>query len=222
MRDTGQPHTRLKRELPDLLYFERRYWERNILYLAGVDEAGRGPLAGPVVAAAVIFKPGVCIPFVNDSKKLSENSREDLYDIIRREAVAVGVGIVSHEVIDRINILQASMLAMHKAIAQLSVQPEQLLVDGNFFRHENIPVENIVKGDALSHSIAAASIIAKVTRDALMKEYDLEFPHYGFAKHKGYGTREHVAAIHRYGLSEIHRKTFHVPGEASADVMIIA
>jgi ribonuclease HII len=220
MGDNEQPRTRLRRGIKDLLYFERQFWERNILLVAGVDEAGRGPLAGPVVAAAVIFKPGVRIPFVDDSKKLSENRREDLYHTIRREAVAVGVGTVSHDVIDRINILQASMLAMHKAIAQLSIQPEQLLVDGNFFRHENIPVENIVKGDALSHSIAAASIIAKVTRDALMKEYDLVFPNYGFAKHKGYGTREHVAAIHRYGLSEIHRKTFHVPEIDTTDVMV--
>jgi len=220
MGDNEQPHTRMRRAMKDLLCFERRYWERNILLVAGVDEAGRGPLAGPVVAAAVIFKPGVRIPFVDDSKKLSENRREDLYHTIRREAVAVGVGTVSHDVIDRINILQASMLAMHKAIAQLSIQPEQLLVDGNFFRHGKIPVENIVKGDTLSHSIAAASIIAKATRDALMKEYDAVFPNYGFAKHKGYGTREHVAAIRRYGLSEIHRKTFHVPSEDSTDVMV--
>ncbi len=222
MGDNEQPHTRMKRTIKDLLCFERRYWERNILLVAGVDEAGRGPLAGPVVAAAVIFKPGVRIPFVDDSKKLSENRREGLYHVIRREAVAVGVGTVSHDVIDRINILQASMLAMHKAIAQLSIQPEQLLVDGNFFRHENIPVENIVKGDTLSHSIAAASIIAKATRDALMREYDMVFPNYGFAKHKGYGTREHVAAIRRYGLSEIHRKTFHVPSEDSTDIIVRA
>ena len=219
MADVDQLQAR-KKVVKDLHYFERKYWQRNIVCVAGVDEAGRGPLAGPVVAAAVIFKPGVCIPFVDDSKKLSESRREDLYQTICREAVAVGVGIVSHEVIDRINILQASMLAMHKAIGQLSVLPEQLLVDGNFFRHEHIPVENIVKGDALSHSIAAASIIAKVTRDALMKEYDVVFPNYGFAKHKGYGTREHVAAIQRYGLSEIHRKTFHVPSIDSTDIMV--
>jgi ribonuclease HII len=220
MRDTEQPGTRQRKKIKDLLYFERRYWDRNIFLVAGVDEAGRGPLAGPVVAAAVIFKPGVCIPFVDDSKKLSESRREGLYHTICGEAVAFGVGTVSHEVIDRINILQASMLAMHKAIGQLNIQPAQLLVDGNFFRHEKIPVENIVKGDALSHSIAAASIIAKVTRDALMKEYDLVFPHYGFAKHKGYGTREHVAAIHRYRLSEIHRRTFHVPVLDTTDVTV--
>ena len=220
----GNEHHYARRTLEkkDLLFFERQYWGKDILSVAGVDEAGRGPLAGPVVAAAVIFKPGVCIPFVDDSKKLSERRREELYHAIRREAVAVGVGAVSHEVIDRINILQASMLAMHKAIEQLSVQPAQLLVDGNFFRHERIPVENVVKGDALSHCIAAASIIAKVTRDALMREYDIQFPHYGFAKHKGYGTQEHVAAIRRYGLSAIHRKTFHVPNLDSAEVVVNA
>ena len=218
MIQSEQRHTRQKREAGDLLRYEREYWKRDILSVAGVDEAGRGPLAGPVVAAAVIFKPGFSIPFVDDSKKLSEKMREELYHIICREAVAVGIGTVGHEVIDRINILQASLLAMHKAIAELKVQPDQLLVDGNFFRHETIPVQNIIKGDALSHSIAAASIIAKVTRDSLMREYDVAFPNYGFAKHKGYGTREHVAAIHRFGLSEIHRKTFHIPSMDPIDV----
>lgn len=191
--------------------YERKYWLMGITRLAGLDEAGRGPLAGPVVAAAVIFEPDVSIPFVNDSKKLTEKRREELYHLIREKAVTVGVGLVSHDVIYRINILQASMLAMNKAVDQLKVQPEQLLVDGNFFRHEKFPVENIIKGDSLSHSIAAASIIAKVTRDSLMREYDQVFPHYGFAQHKGYGTRDHVAAIHRHGLCEIHRRTFHVP-----------
>jgi len=222
MIETEQIRTRRKREARDLLHYEREYWKRNIVCVAGVDEAGRGPLAGPVVAAAVIFKPEVCIPLVDDSKKLSENRREELYHEIRREAVAVGVGLVGHEVVDRINILQASLLAMHKAIAQLKVQPDQLLVDGNFFRHETIPVENIIKGDALSHSIAAASIIAKVTRDSLMKEYDAAFPQYGFAKHKGYGTREHIAAIHRFGLCGIHRRTFHIPSMDSTDVTVSA
>ena len=178
--------------------------------VAGLDEAGRGPLAGPVVAAAVIFEPDVSIPFVNDSKQLTEKRREELYHVIHERAVTIGVGLVAHDVIDRINILQASMLAMNKAVAQLKVEPEQLLVDGNFFRHEKFPVENIIKGDSLSHSIAAASIIAKVTRDSLMREYDLQFPQYGFAQHKGYGTPDHVAAIHRHGFCEIHRRTFHV------------
>ncbi len=202
----------------DLHFHERKYWLMDLVRVAGVDEAGRGPLAGPVVAAAVIFEPGFCIPFVNDSKQLSEKKREELFDIIKKKAVAIGIGRVSHDVIDRINILQASMLAMNKAIDQLSVLPEQLLVDGNFFRHERIPVENIVKGDARSHSIAAASIVAKVTRDAIMREYDTQYPQYGFAKHKGYGTPEHVTAIHRFGFSEIHRRTFRVPGLASTEL----
>ena len=195
----------------DLHFYERKYWLRGITRIAGLDEAGRGPLAGPVVAAAVIFEPDVFIPFVNDSKKLTEKRREELYHLIHGRGIAIGVGIVGHDVIDRINILQASMLAMNKAIDQLKIQPEQLLVDGNFFRHEKFPVENIIKGDSLSHSIAAASIIAKVTRDSLMREYDQLFPKYGFAQHKGYGTRDHIAAIHQHGFCEIHRRTFHVP-----------
>jgi ribonuclease HII len=209
-------------EVKDLLYYERKYWSRDITRVAGIDEAGRGPLAGPVVAAAVIFEPEVRLPFVNDSKKLTERKREELYHLILEKAVAIGVGTVSHEVIDRINILQASMLAMNKAIDQLKVQPQQLLVDGNFFRHERVPVENIIKGDELSHAVAAASIIAKVTRDSLMKVYDEIFPHYGFAKHKGYGTREHVAAIHRHGFCEIHRRTFHVPLLAETNLTVNA
>ena len=191
---------------------ERVYWMKGVVHVAGVDEAGRGPLAGPVVAAAVIFVPDVRIPHVYDSKQVSEKRREAAFAAIMEQAVAVGVGVVNHDVIDRINILQASMLAMNKAIDQLKVRPQQLLVDGNFFRHERFPVENIVHGDALSHSIAAASIIAKVTIDAMMRRFDSAYPEYGFAKHKGYGTPEHIAAICRFGFSEIHRRTFRVPG----------
>ncbi|HTX18739.1 MAG TPA: ribonuclease HII [Bacteroidota bacterium] len=206
------PHAVRAGVLTDLHLYERRYWDTGIVRVAGVDEAGRGPLAGPVVAAAVIMAPGLRIPFVKDSKQISEKRREAACRSIIEQAVAVGVGIVEHDVIDRINILQASMLAMNKAIDQLSVEPQQLLVDGNFFRHPRFPVENIVHGDALSHSIAAASIVAKVTRDDIMRRLDLRYPGYGFARHKGYGTPEHVAAIHRYGLSEIHRRSFRVPG----------
>lgn len=194
----------------DLHAYENKYWDRGISSIAGVDEAGRGPLAGPVVASAVIFEKGVLIDGVTDSKKLSAKKREYLFHRIRELASAVGIGIVSHEVIDRINILQASFLAMNKAIDQLNVAPQQLLVDGNFFRHERFPVENIVKGDALSHSIAAASIIAKVTRDALMMEADEQYPQYGFAAHKGYGTKVHIDAIRRYGYCPIHRRSFHI------------
>ena len=191
---------------------ERVYWMKGVARVAGVDEAGRGPLAGPVVAAAVIFEPEVRIPYVRDSKQVTEKRREEAFTAIMEQAVAVGVGIVNHDVIDRINILQASMLAMNTAIDQLKVHPQQLLVDGNFFRHEKYPVENIVHGDALSHSIAAASIVAKVTRDAIMRRFDLAYPEYGFARHKGYGTPEHIAAICRFGFSDIHRRTFRVPG----------
>ncbi|MEW5798021.1 MAG: ribonuclease HII [Bacteroidota bacterium] len=193
-----------------MLEFEKKYWDRGIHYVAGVDEAGRGPLAGPVVASAVIFEQGVLIGGVNDSKKLTEKKREELFHTIHEKALAIGIGIVSHDVIDRINILQASFLAMNKALDHLKMPPEQLLVDGNFFRHEKYPVENIIKGDSLSHSIAAASIIAKVTRDALMKELHEQYPQYGFAKHKGYGTKAHIEAIRKYGYSPIHRRSFHV------------
>ncbi len=193
-----------------MLKFEQKYWNDGIRMIAGVDEAGRGPLAGPVVAAAVIFGEGMMIEGVNDSKKLTEKKRELLFHRINESAVAVGIGIINHDVIDRINILQASFLAMNKAIEALSVRPEQLLVDGNFFRHDRFPVENIIQGDAKSHSIAAASIIAKVTRDALMCELHEQFPDYGFAKHKGYGTKAHIDAIRRFGLSPIHRRSFHV------------
>lgn len=193
-----------------MLQFEQKYWRKGISLVAGVDEAGRGPLAGPVVASAVMFEEGVLIDGVNDSKKLAEKKREELFHRIYEKAIAVGIGIVSHEVIDRINILQASFLAMNKALEQLKVKPQQLLVDGNFFRHEVYPVENIVKGDSLSHSIAAASIIAKVTRDSLMKELHEQYPQYGFAAHKGYGTKAHIEAIRQYGYSPVHRRSFHV------------
>jgi ribonuclease HII len=214
--ETAFPHSDIKAGADergtDLHIHERVYWMKGVVRIAGVDEAGRGPLAGPVVAAAVIFEPGIKIPYVRDSKQVTEKRREAAFTAIMEQAVAVGVGTVNHDVIDGINILQASMLAMNKAIDQLKVQPQQLLVDGNFFRHEKYPVENIVHGDAISHSIAAASIIAKVTRDAMMRRFDLAYPQYGFARHKGYGTPEHIAAIHRFGFSEIHRRTFRVPG----------
>ncbi len=198
----AQAHTHV------LLQFEQQYWMQGIVHIAGVDEAGRGPLAGPVVAAAVIFPRGLVIDGVNDSKKLTEKKRELLFLAIHEKAAAVGVGIVGHEEIDRINILQASMLAMSIAIAQLQVVPEQLLVDGNFFRHAEFPVHNIIKGDARSHSIAAASIVAKVTRDRMMVELDALYPVYHFAKHKGYGTSAHIEAIVKYGYCPIHRRTF--------------
>ncbi len=195
--------------MQDLAY-EWQHWHRGVEHLAGVDEAGRGPLAGPVVAAAVIFPRAVVIPGVNDSKKLSEKKRNALYEHIREQALSIGIGIVPHDVIDRINIYQASILAMRKAVDDLSLQPHFVAADGNCFVHDAIPFENVIDGDAKVFTIAAASIVAKVTRDRMMRAYHEQFPHYGFANHKGYGTKQHLEAIRRYGLCEIHRKTFHV------------
>lgn len=192
------------------LDYERTYWHRGIERLAGVDEAGRGPLAGPVVAAAVIFPKDIFIDGVDDSKKLSEKKRESLFELIRGSAIALGVGVVQHDVIDRINIYQASILAMHKALEELALPPQFVVADGNSFRHESLPFQNIIDGDAKVFTIAAASIVAKVTRDRMMREYHERYPLYGFARHKGYGTKQHREAIRQHGLCEIHRKTFHV------------
>ena len=189
---------------------ERLYWQRGIEHLAGVDEAGRGPLAGPVVAAAVIFPKDVFIDGVDDSKKLSEKKRNTLFVLIKQQALSIGIGVVQHEVIDRINIYQASILAMRKALDDLSLQPQFAAVDGNSFKHDTLPYENIIDGDAKVFTIAAASIVAKVTRDHMMSEYHELYPVYGFAKHKGYGTKEHREAIRQHGLCDIHRRSFHV------------
>lgn len=190
------------------LEIETTFWQSGIETIAGVDEAGRGPLAGPVVAAAVVFPKGTFIDGVDDSKKLSGEKREHLSRLIRGQAAAIGIGVVSHEVIDRINIYQASILAMRKAVDQLQIRPGIILADGNSFSHDEVEFHNIIDGDAKCFTIAAASIIAKVSRDSMMMEYDRQFPLYGFARHKGYGTREHLAAIRQHGLSEIHRKSF--------------
>ncbi len=192
------------------LRIERELWNRGLRYIAGVDEAGRGPLAGPVVAAAVVFPHYVEIKGIDDSKKLSERTREELFKVILDSAVSIGVGIVDHIVIDEVNILNATFRAMHTAIARLDCEPEHLLVDGPYFAGANIPYTTIVDGDTISVSVAAASIVAKVTRDRLMRQYDREYPQYGFAHHKGYGTREHIDAIRKFGLCTIHRRSFHV------------
>jgi ribonuclease HII len=179
--------------------------------IAGVDEAGRGPLAGPVVAAAVIMPPGRFIAGVDDSKRLSPASREEVCRLILDEALAVGVGIVEHDVIDRINILNAAILAMNRAVSALAVRPDHLLVDGDRYRIMEtppLPFTTVIGGDARCYSIAAASIVAKVRRDAIMCEMDVRFPGYGFARHKGYPTGSHRAAIGRLGPSPIHRRTF--------------
>ncbi|MBR5931199.1 MAG: ribonuclease HII [Lachnospiraceae bacterium] len=189
--------------------YEKRHTD--CTYICGVDEAGRGPFAGPVVAGAVILDlqdPAKEILYLNDSKKLSEKKREALYDEIMEKAVSVGIGIVDSQVIDEINILQATYRAMREAIAALSVQPDFILADAVTIPGIAIPQEGIVKGDAKSVSIAAGSIIAKVTRDRIMREYDEKYPEYGFASHKGYGTKAHIEAIKKYGMLDIHRRSF--------------
>jgi ribonuclease HII len=190
------------------LAIEQQYWSQGLTRIAGVDEAGRGPLAGPVVAAAVLFPVGHSIEGVDDSKKLTPKKREELLALIERDAVSIGIGVVDHETIDKVNILQASILAMRLAVEKLLPAPEFVLADGNSFQHDVIRFQNLIDGDARCFSIAAASIVAKVTRDRLMDEYDKLYPRYGFARHKGYCTREHVDVIKQIGFCEIHRKSF--------------
>lgn len=176
--------------------------------ICGVDEAGRGPLAGPVCAAAVILPDHLEIPGLTDSKKLTDKKRRELFPIIKEQAIAYGIGLASHEEIDEINILQATFLAMQRALEALSVRPELALIDGNRAKDFGLPVKTVVKGDSLSANIAAASILAKVTRDDMMLEYAKEYPQYGFEIHKGYGTRAHYEALRANGASPIHRRTF--------------
>ena len=176
--------------------------------VCGVDEAGRGPLAGPVCAAAVILPQGLEIPGLTDSKKLTDKKRRELFPVIKEQAIAYGIGLASHEEIDEINILQATYLAMERALAQLTVKPDIALIDGNRAKDFGLPVRTVVKGDSLSMNIAAASILAKVTRDDLMLELAEKYPEYGFEVHKGYGTKAHYEALRQHGASEIHRKTF--------------
>ena len=192
----------------DLWEYENKLYKQGINYIGGVDEVGRGPLAGPVVACAVILPKDSQILYLNDSKKLSASKREELYDVIMREAVSVGIGMRSPERIDEINILQATYEAMREAVSKLDVMPQVLLNDAVTIPQITIPQVPIIKGDAKSVSIAAASIIAKVTRDRLMEEYDKVFPEYGFASNKGYGAAVHIEALKKYGPTPIHRKTF--------------
>ena len=186
--------------------YERKYGQYT--YICGIDEVGRGPLAGPVVACAVILPKDHSILYLNDSKKLTAHKREELYDVIMREAVAVGLGMASPARIDEINILQATYEAMRQAVSKLAVMPQLLLNDAVTIPGIEIPQVPIIKGDAKSASIAAASIVAKVTRDRLMVEYDKTMPEYGFASNKGYGSAEHIAALQKYGPTPIHRASF--------------
>ena len=192
----------------DLWFFEKKATEKGYSEIAGIDEAGRGPLAGPVVSAAVILPPAFSVTGVIDSKKLSARRRAQLYHEIYTQAVSVGIGIVDAVEIDRINILQASLLAMSMATNNLRPQPQCLLIDGPFRIPSRLPKKPITRGDTLSVSIAAASIVAKVTRDRLMESYSAYYPQFGFSRHKGYPTRAHKEAIRRYGCCPIHRQTF--------------
>lgn len=187
---------------------ENGHYERGITVICGVDEAGRGPLAGPVCAAAVILPVGHEIPGLDDSKKLSDKRRRELMPVIKEKALAYGVAFATHEEVDEINILQATFLAMERALQQLDIQPELALIDGNRQKDFGIKVETVVKGDSRSANIAAASILAKVTRDDYMEEMAKLYPQYGFDIHKGYGTKAHYDALRTYGPCPIHRMTF--------------
>lgn len=192
----------------DMWEIEDGFYRKGVQVICGVDEAGRGPLAGPVCAAAVILPPHLEIPGLTDSKKLTDKKRRELFPIIKEKAIAYGIGMASEQEIDGINILQATFLAMQRALDQLTVKPDLALIDGNRDKDFGVPVKTVVKGDSLSMNIAAASILAKVTRDDLMMELAKEYPQYGFEIHKGYGTRAHYAALTEHGPSPIHRRTF--------------
>lgn len=193
--------------MPDFA-FENEYYAKGYKFVCGIDEAGRGPLSGPVVAAACILPKDISIPELNDSKKLTEKKRERLFDIITERAIGYGIGMASPQEIDEINILNATMLAMRRALESLNPKADFALIDGNIARDFSIPTRTVIKGDSLSASIAAASILAKVTRDRLCLEDAKKYPQYNFTKHKGYSTREHMDAIRQYGPCEIHRKSF--------------
>ncbi len=198
----------MKESFVDLWCYEREALADGFEIVCGVDEAGRGPLAGPVCAAAVILPRETVIEGLNDSKKLTDKKRRELYDVITQTAAAYGIAFASEQEIDEVNILQATFLAMERAMQKLAVRPQLALIDGNRARDFGLPVRTIVSGDALSASIAAASILAKVTRDRLMEELDGEYPQYGFAVHKGYGTKRHYEALRAFGPCTIHRRTF--------------
>lgn len=198
-----------EQRLNELKEIDKSYFKEGYNYICGIDEAGRGPLAGPVVVAAVIMPKDSMIEGVNDSKKVSEKKREKLYELIIEEAISYSVGIVDQNEIDRINILNATKAGLTEAVRTLKVKPELILVDAlTNIDTCGVPYQSIIKGDAKSYSIAAASIIAKVTRDRIMREWDKVYPQYGFEKHKGYGTAMHINAIKEYGPCPLHRKSF--------------
>lgn len=194
--------------MTDMWQIEAGLFDQGIQLICGVDEAGRGPLAGPVCAAAVILPPNLDIPGLNDSKKLSDKKRRELFPLIKEQAIAYGIAFADHNEIDAINILQATYLAMERAISQLQVKPEYALVDGNRAKDFGLPVKTVVQGDSLSASIAAASILAKVTRDDYMEQIAKTYPNYKFEVHKGYGTKAHYEALDKFGPCAIHRMSF--------------
>ncbi|MCR4840342.1 MAG: ribonuclease HII [Lachnospiraceae bacterium] len=195
-----------KKRMWEMFHYERLYPEKQ--YIAGIDEVGRGPLAGPVVTCALILPKDCNILHINDSKKLSAKERDRLYDLLNKEAVSYAIGIEGPETIDDINILQATIKAMKQAVSELSVKPDQLFIDAVKLPDIDIDQRSIIKGDAKSASIAAASIVAKVTRDRMMEEYDKIYPGYGFASNKGYGSADHIKALKELGPCEIHRRSF--------------
>ncbi|MDI6775843.1 MAG: ribonuclease HII [Syntrophales bacterium] len=192
--------------------FEQRAHQKGYRFIAGIDEAGRGPLAGPVVAAAVILPPDYENPEINDSKQLSPQKRERLYETIERDALSIGLGVVEAYIIDAVNILRATLMAMKEAVLELAPPVDYLLIDGRNRIAVSIPQETIVRGDCRSISVASASIIAKVSRDRIMEIYHRQFPQYNFLHNKGYGTWEHREAIRKYGCCKIHRRSFNVKG----------
>jgi ribonuclease HII len=191
-----------------MLAFEKQARLDGYKMVAGVDEAGRGPIAGPVVSAAVVLPENFDVPGINDSKKLSEKKREALFPMIQTQAISFGIGLADHEEIDRINILQASLLSMKRAVEDLQMTPDYLLIDGKFTIDTSLNQRCVIKGDALSLSIAAASILAKVTRDRIMADLDVQYPQYGLKRHKGYPTKAHKEAILTHGPCPVHRKSF--------------
>ncbi|MGB3975832.1 MAG: ribonuclease HII [bacterium] len=201
-------HRNQSASIMDVLAFERRAREMGYRIIAGVDEAGRGPLAGPVVAAAVVLATDMMIPGVDDSKRVSPKQRDNLYPIIKKSASAFGIGLAGVSEIDALNILEATRLAMMRAVAKLSKPPDYLLLDAIVLPALPVKQESIVKGDRLSHSIAAASIVAKVTRDKIMNYWDKRYPQYGWSQNKGYATKDHLKAIKIFGPCPLHRKTF--------------
>ncbi len=197
-----------RQRLKELYHYEYEAQQEGAAYIAGVDEAGRGPLAGPVVVAAAILPVGLYIPKLNDSKKLSAKVRDELFDIIKEKAIAYAIATVDEKIIDRDNIYRATVGGMYEAVGKLDPQPQKVLVDAVPLDRLKMPSLSLIKGDARSASIAAASVLAKVTRDRFMEEYDREYPEYGFARHKGYGTADHLAALKEFGPCPIHRRSF--------------